>query len=260
PVVAGEREHAGVLPRAIRIHSRKPQAASRVVLRDALRERSVGPAQQVALAAADLPEQLAHARHLARLARVRRAHQRQLLAREAEPIGYSVFYERQRLERFRRRAPEGDEVGVAGARDQAPARVHHRRVDVVHRFHHAAAHLFNAHPRPPSRSPGASPRGQPTPRSLPRAADPGPTARGSPHPAPGQSPRARARLRRPSLPTAPRESPVPTTRSRSPPPARPAPPRSRSSRGSVAARSSFPCARSAWAPPPWRRTPPSRGA
>src|SRR3989454_4834301 len=83
-VVARQRKHTGVLSRAVRIDGGDTDAASGVVLGDALRERWVRSAQEIALAASDLREEVAHHRHLPRLARVRGATQRQLGGGDSE--------------------------------------------------------------------------------------------------------------------------------------------------------------------------------
>src|SRR2546426_12554868 len=69
-VVPREREHTGVLSRAVRVDGREPHAARGVVLGDALGERGVWTAQQIALGALDLREEVADDRHLPRLARI----------------------------------------------------------------------------------------------------------------------------------------------------------------------------------------------
>ena len=144
-VMPGQREHPRVLPGAIRVHRREPHAARRVILGHALRQRRMGPAQQVPLAAADLRQQLAHQRHLARLARVRGAAQRQLGRRDLEALDDTVRHERYSLERLRRRAPEGDEVGIASPGNEFPFGIDHGDVDRVPGLHNAAADLINVH-------------------------------------------------------------------------------------------------------------------
>src|SRR6266850_1174333 len=95
------------------------------------------------------PEQFPHPSHLPRLARVRGARERQLLARETEPLRRTVRHERERLERLRRRAPERHELGVARPRDEAAGRIHDGDVDLMNRFDPTPAELLNAHDRSP---------------------------------------------------------------------------------------------------------------
>ena len=105
----------------------------------------MGAAQQIALRAPDLAEQLAHASHLLRLARVGRARERELFTREAEPLGRPVLDQRQRLERLRRRAPKRHELGVARSRHESASRVHDDDVDVVNGLDPTAAELLDPH-------------------------------------------------------------------------------------------------------------------
>ncbi len=144
-----------MFPRAVRVDSRKPHAASLVVLGHAIGERRVGAAQEIALRAPDLAEQLAHASHLPRLAGVGRARKRELFAREAEPLGRSVLDQRQCLERLRRRAPKRHQLGVARSRHERTGRIDDGDVDVVNRLDHPTANLFNSHDRSRHRHPGS---------------------------------------------------------------------------------------------------------
>ena len=205
-VMARQRQHSRVLAGAVRVDGREPYAPARVVPGHGFGERRVGTAQQIALAAPDLPQQIAHDRHVLRLARVRRAAQRELFSREGEPLEHPVRGERQGLERLRRRAPVGDEVGIAHVGNELAGPVDHGDVDVVPGFDRPSPELFNPHGHAPS----------PVLSST--------TAR---------SPPARVSRRSPSRTPAPRVWPAPATRSRSRPPAPPARRRSRSSRGSV---------------------------
>jgi hypothetical protein len=76
---------------------------------------------------------------------VRRAAQRQLRARQAEPVGGAVGHQRHRLERLRRRAPEGDQVGIARARHEPARPVDHGDVDAVTGLDDGAAAEFDEH-------------------------------------------------------------------------------------------------------------------
>ncbi len=140
-----EREHTGVLSRAVRVDGREPHAAGGVVLGDALGERGVWTAQQIALGALDLGEEVADDRHLPRLARMRRAAQRELLGREPEPVDRPVRHQRQRLEWLRRRSPVSGEVGISDLGDEPPRPINDGDVEVVPGFHHSAAQLLNSH-------------------------------------------------------------------------------------------------------------------
>jgi hypothetical protein len=68
--------------------------------------------------------------HVARLAGMRAAAERQLLQRDPEPVHRPVRHQRQRLERLRRRAEEGHQVRVAAAA-RSRRRVDDRDVDPV---------------------------------------------------------------------------------------------------------------------------------
>jgi hypothetical protein len=144
-VMARQGEHAGVLPGAVRIHSGEPHTACLVILGDVIGEWGVRPTAKVALATPHQLEEFAHPLDLRGLARVRGAAQRELGTGQVEPVRRPVHYQRQRLERLGRRAPERHEVGVAHPRDQRAVGVHHRDVHLVHRLDQPAAALFDAH-------------------------------------------------------------------------------------------------------------------
>src|SRR5260221_1182561 len=143
-----QRQHPRVLARTVRVHSREPHAARLVVFRHGFGEGPVRSAQQVALRATDLLEQLARARHLPRLARVRRADERQVLRRELESLGGAVLDQRQRLERLRRGAPERDRLGIAGCGDERTVGVHDRDVHAVARLDDGASPQLDDHALP----------------------------------------------------------------------------------------------------------------
>src|SRR5690349_1958977 len=232
-VVAREREHAGVLPRAIRIDRSEPYASRLVILRDPLGERRMGAAQEVALGAADLRQELADLAHLPGLARVRRTGEGQLFAGQAEPIRYAVLNERHCLKGLRGGTPEGGKLWIARARDDPTRSIHDGDVHLVPGFHHPAAELFNAHgvhPLPPP--PTSGERGAVPSVALER------TAPCSLVPVTARSPEEQQQRRSRSPARAPHGWQAPARRSGSLPPARRGPPRLRWSRGSVAGRSS----------------------
>src|SRR2546425_2437763 len=188
-----------MFPRAVRVDRRKPDAARLVVLGHAIGERRMGAAQEIALRAPDLAEQLAHPSHLPRLAGVGRAGKRELFAREAEPLGRSVLDQRQCLERLRRRAPKRHELWVARSRHERTGRIDDGDVDVVNGLDHPTANLFNSHDRSRHRHPGSWEQG-----AVPSVAQDG-TAPRSPLPETCRSPEARELPRAPPSAGAPRE-------------------------------------------------------
>src|SRR6266849_6625433 len=142
-VVLRQRQHARVLPRAIRVHRREPHAARLVIPGDRVRQRPVRAAHEVALRALGALQELAHQRHLRRLARMRGARQREVLAREPETLDDTVLHEWLRLKRLRGGAPEGDEIRIAGAGNDPPVAVYNRNVDDMARLHDRAAAVFD---------------------------------------------------------------------------------------------------------------------
>src|SRR5713101_3647204 len=146
--MARQRQHAGVLPGAVRVDRREPHAPGAVVLRDGLRERRMGTTLQIRFLGADAQEKLPHTLDLLRFARMRGAGEREMVIFELEVVGRTIGDQWQGLKRLRRRAPEGDEVGIARVRDQGARGVHHSDMDAVHRLGAIAAALLDAHGGP----------------------------------------------------------------------------------------------------------------
>ncbi len=128
------RKHAGVFAGAVRVDRRQAHAARLVVSGDRLGQRPMRPAQQVTLRAADATQEVADQRHLGRLARMRRARERQVLPAQSEPLHRPIFDQRHGLKRLGGRSPERPVLGVARARHETARAVDDGYVDGVAGF------------------------------------------------------------------------------------------------------------------------------
>ena len=123
---------------ARRLESFGPQRFGRRLVK-----RPVRPAHQVVLRTPDLLQDRFDRLYVGRLAGVRSATDGQLGVGEPEGVGRAVGDERQRLERFRRRAEEREEVGVACPGEQAALRVDEGRRDAMLRLDPTAARYLD---------------------------------------------------------------------------------------------------------------------
>ena len=144
-VMARQREHPGMLARAVAPERRRLDTVPQRRLVHRRAEWRMRPAREGAFAQIEAAEQPLGDGPVTRLARVRRAGQGQLFIVEAEGVRGAVLDERNGLERLRRRPPPDDGARIAGARHERPRGVGHRRRHPMDRFDQPAADTLDRH-------------------------------------------------------------------------------------------------------------------
>ena len=150
-----EREHAGVLARAVAVQCRRLLAGAQQGVRGLGIERQVRSALEVVHPAPDALEQRRDALHVHALAAVGRSGERDVLGGEAEPVRRAARDDRHRLERLGRRAPVGEpHARLAYRVKELPVRRHDRDVAAMKLVHHRTArHLDERSAHASMRSP-----------------------------------------------------------------------------------------------------------
>ncbi len=144
-MVLGEREHAGVLARAVVVDRRGPLAPPPELLRGRGVARLVRAAAEHGLVQPGLGEDPPHGLQVKGLGAVGSGHDGELLLVEAEPLDQPLFDQGQKLDRFGRGANPGPPLRVAVATHHASSFVDHRRGHGMERLDLLAAPHAHTH-------------------------------------------------------------------------------------------------------------------